>query len=89
MLNEHSVDMTLVRQGSLFWLLGERREQPARSLKELPKSHGEKYPPFFHALLENGIYMAPSGYEVGFLSYAHTDEVLGQALDGFRAALKR
>jgi glutamate-1-semialdehyde 2,1-aminomutase len=29
--------------------------------------------------LERGVYLAPSGYEVGFMSLAHTDEILEQA----------
>ena len=30
----------------------------------------------FMALLERGIYLGPSGYEVGFISQAHTKEIL-------------
>jgi glutamate-1-semialdehyde 2,1-aminomutase len=39
------------------------------------------------ALLNKGVYMGPSGYEVGFVSQAHTDEILGTASDLFIAAL--
>ena len=33
----------------------------------------------YHALLERGVYMGPSGYEVGFISAAHTESVLKDA----------
>ena len=33
------------------------------------------------ALLEKGVYMGPSGYEVGFVSSAHTMEVLDEAAE--------
>jgi glutamate-1-semialdehyde 2,1-aminomutase len=33
------------------------------------------------ALLEKGVYMGPSGYEVGFVSSAHTKEVLDEAAE--------
>jgi len=31
------------------------------------------YAPFFHAMLARGVALAPSGYEVGFCSMAHSD----------------
>lgn len=35
---------------------------------------------FFHSLLEKGIYIGPSGYEVGFVSSAHTNEDIEKQL---------
>jgi len=40
----------------------------------------EKFKRFFHLMLEEGIYLAPSAYETGFLSMAHTDEVIEKTL---------
>ena len=40
-----------------------------------------------HALLELGVYLGPSGYEVGFISQAHTTEVLAIAQKKFCQAL--
>ena len=37
--------------------------------------------------LERGIYLGPSGYEVGFISQAHTKEILAEAAKGFCEAL--
>jgi glutamate-1-semialdehyde 2,1-aminomutase len=39
------------------------------------------------ALLDRGIYLGPSGYEVGFVSAAHTDEDLDKAAQAFIEAL--
>ena len=63
----------LVRLGSLFWLapLG---QDAVRSAEALPADFGESYKPIHGALLEQAIYLAPSAYEVGFLSIQH-DEV--------------
>jgi glutamate-1-semialdehyde 2,1-aminomutase len=63
----------LVRVGSLFWL-APPGEDVVRSAESLPDDFGESYKPIHKALLEQGIYLAPSGYEVGFLSTEH-DEV--------------
>ena len=42
-----------------------------------------KFTRFFHAMLDGGVYLAPSAFEAGFVSSAHTDEHLGAT---FRAA---
>lgn len=36
---------------------------------------------FFHAMLDQGVYLAPSAFEAGFVSAAHTDEVIDRTLD--------
>lgn len=41
---------------------------------------GEKFKRFFHLMLEEGIYLAPSAFEASFLSTAHTDELLEDTL---------
>ena len=43
---------------------------------------------FFHALLEKGVFIAPSQYEAGFISLAHTDEILDATVEHVRSALK-
>ena len=40
-----------------------------------------------HALLEVGVYLGPSGYEVGFVSQAHTPEILAEVAVKFCQAL--
>jgi glutamate-1-semialdehyde 2,1-aminomutase len=41
----------------------------------------ERYAKFFHAMLDAGIYFAPSQFEAGFVSSAHTDDVVQNTLD--------
>jgi glutamate-1-semialdehyde 2,1-aminomutase len=41
----------------------------------------------FSALLNRGIYIGPSGYEVGFISQAHTKKILDVAIEKFCDAL--
>jgi glutamate-1-semialdehyde 2,1-aminomutase len=40
---------------------------------------------FFHAMLERGVYFAPSAFEAGFMSAAHGDDVIAETLDAARA----
>lgn len=64
--------------GSIYWLAFSDRPS-IRSAAEIDPESMEIYRKFYHSLLENGFYIGPSGYEVGFVSAAHTDEELKEA----------
>jgi len=65
---------------------------PVRSFDEAKKSNGEQFRAFFHAMLEAGVYLAPSAYEAGFVSLAHTPAdvaaTLAAAKKAFHAAAR-
>ncbi len=44
------------------------------------------YRPFFHAMLDRGVALAPGAYEILFVSMAHSDDDLAQAIDSAREA---
>lgn len=64
-LDQSSGDWKLLRLGSIFWLY--RGHLPRRA-SQIDPAGIAAYPELFHRLLDAGIYLAPSGYEVGFLS---------------------
>jgi glutamate-1-semialdehyde 2,1-aminomutase len=67
--------LAVQRVGSIFWLVTSQSGRPAtpiRTLRGFPPDAAASFAPLFHALLERGIYLAPSAFEVGFLSAAHT-----------------
>lgn len=70
------------RIGSIFWLSFQDGEPP-RSAEAIDGAAGARFAPLFQALLDKGIYIAPSAYEVGFLNAAHTEA----DIDTFVAAL--
>jgi glutamate-1-semialdehyde 2,1-aminomutase len=43
---------------------------------------------FFHAMLDGGVYLAPSAYEAGFVSSAHTEEHISATINAAREALR-
>jgi glutamate-1-semialdehyde 2,1-aminomutase len=47
----------------------------------------KKFAPFHRSLLEQGIYLGPSGYEVGFVSAAHSTEDLDRTIAAMQHAL--
>lgn len=59
---------------------------PVRSYADAQKSDTKRFRAFFHAMLEQGVYLAPSPFEAGFLTLAHGDAELDQTLDAARRA---
>ena len=41
----------------------------------------ERFQKFYHLMLEQNIYLAPSAYEAGFVSSSHTDELIDKTID--------
>jgi glutamate-1-semialdehyde 2,1-aminomutase len=64
---------------------------PVRDFAGAQRSDVALFRRFFHACLERGVFFAPSAFEAGFLSTAHTDtdveETIGRAREALRAAL--
>ena len=63
-----------------------QREGQVRNLTEAQASDTERYAAVFRALLERGIYVAPSQYEAMFVSLAHGDEEIDRTVEAFVAA---
>lgn len=57
------------------------RESVPTSFAEVAASDTEKFNRFFHGMLNEGVYLAPSAYEASFVSTTHTDEVIEQTLN--------
>ncbi|MBI1765295.1 MAG: glutamate-1-semialdehyde 2,1-aminomutase [Acidobacteria bacterium] len=76
--SERSLPYEMTYAASLFWLRGQTAA-PIRSIAQIPAEHSAKFARIFHAALAHGVYLAPSGYEVGFVSLAHTDALLERA----------
>ena len=66
-------DAMLVRSGSVFWMALQAGAAPRRA-DAIDAGAPKLYGPVFHRLLERGVYVAPSAYEVGFVSLAHRSE---------------
>jgi len=63
--------------------------------QQVPETYGavmdcdrERFNHFFHAMLERGINLAPSAFEAGFVSSAHTDQDIQTTLDAAEEAFK-
>jgi glutamate-1-semialdehyde 2,1-aminomutase len=62
---------------------------PVRSYADAQKADAARFRAFFHAMLDQGIYLAPSPYEVGFLTTAHGDAEIDETLAAARRAFRK
>jgi glutamate-1-semialdehyde 2,1-aminomutase len=61
-------------------------EKVPASFKEIMACDKEKFNRFFHAMLDLGVYLAPSAFEAGFVSAAHDDAAIGATVEAAREA---
>lgn len=85
-LAEIGVPLTFNRIGSMFCLFF--TEQPVNNLADAKTSDTAAFRRFFHKSLESGAYFAPSPFETGFISTAHSEQDLADTLEIMRSALK-
>lgn len=78
---------TIFSIGSIFWPAFTGREA-VRSASEIDPESMKRFGKLYHELLRNGVYLGPSGYEVGFVSSAHTREDLDAAIAAFGKSFK-
>jgi glutamate-1-semialdehyde 2,1-aminomutase len=64
------VPVTFNRCGSMF--CGYFTSEPVWNLADAMKADRERFKKFFHGMLDAGVYLAPSQFEAGFLSTAHS-----------------
>ena len=86
-LKQRGLPFQLTRSASIFWLHA-RSEEPIRRIDQIPSHHAGNFAKVFHRALEAGIYLAPSGYEVNFMSLAHSAELLEHAHDAILRAVE-
>lgn len=79
---EHGITFSAQSIGGMFGLYF--RSTPPTSYAEVMTCDKDAFNRFFHAMLDEGIYMAPSAFEAGFVSYAHTDADITQTIAASR-----
>ena len=83
---EHGHRVKMFSVGSIFWLAFSNRPS-IRAAAEIDPESMKLFRTFYHALLNEGIYIGPSGYEVGFISSVHSDADLEHIIQGICNAL--
>lgn len=82
----HGIAACINRIYSMFTVFFQ--EGPVNDLNSALKSDTGLYARYFHGMLKNRIWLAPSQFEAGFLSFAHTAEDMERTLDACSKTLK-
>jgi glutamate-1-semialdehyde 2,1-aminomutase len=61
--------------------------EPVHNLADAMKSDRERFKRFFHGMLEEGVYLAPSQFEAGFVSTAHSEQDIARTVDAARKVM--
>lgn len=75
---KHRMVFTAQAVGGMFGIYF--RDTPPKSFAEVMASDRDAFNRFFHAMLEEGVYFAPSAFEAGFVSAAHGDAEIDKTL---------
>src|SRR5690606_1971624 len=86
-IQENGYEVSITTIGSIFWFAFTDKEKIQRA-DEIDPASMEKYKVMHRELLNRGIYFGPSGYEVGFISAAHTEDDLKKTLLAIKEALQ-
>ena len=83
---EAGVPLTTTRVGAMFGLFF--TDQQVDTYAQAVACDTAAFNRFFHAMLERGVYLAPSAFEAGFMSSAHTPDVIDATISAAREAFK-
>jgi len=85
-IEENGYPLSQNRVGSMFSLFFSNKK--VHSYVDVKTCDLEKFNCFFHFMLREGVYLAPSQFETGFLSTCHTFEILEEVIDKIEKGLK-
>lgn len=80
------IPVKIFQVGSVFWFSFSDKEH-VRNADEISADGIKQFNSLYHKWHANGIYFGPSGYEVGFVSSAHTDEDISTTIAAFEKTL--
>ena len=81
------VAVTVQRIGSMICTFF--TDQPVHNLADAMLADRERFKKYFHGMLAEGVYFAPSPFEAGFISAAHTDEDIDATISAAEKVMAR
>ena len=84
---EAGVALTTNRVGGMFGFFF-TGEEKIRNFAQVSACDVERFKRFFHGMLEQGVYLAPSAFEAGFVSAAHTEADIDATIEAARRVLR-
>ncbi|RKS87539.1 glutamate-1-semialdehyde 2,1-aminomutase [Orbus hercynius] len=85
--NQFNVPLVVNHVGGMFGLFF-TTQKDVTTYADVMKSDVELFKKFYHHMLSEGIYFAPSAFEAGFMSLAHGDDEINQTIDAAKRFFK-
>jgi glutamate-1-semialdehyde 2,1-aminomutase len=85
---QQSIPLTTNQAGAMFGFFFSE-EQSISSFAQVSGCNIERFQKFYHGMLDEGVYLAPSAYEAGFVSSTHSDEDIANTLDAAERVFAR
>lgn len=85
--SDAGIAMTTNQVGGMFGLFFTEAENVSR-FDQVMACDAERFKSFFHSMLTSGVYLAPSAFEAGFISSAHSNEDISATIDAAINAFK-
>lgn len=76
----NGINLSINYVGAMFGFFFTQDNTPITTYQQATECDAELFKRFFHLMLDEGVYLAPSAYETGFLSTAHTDDIIEKTL---------
>lgn len=78
--NKHGISLAVNYVGAMFGYFF-TKEDNITKFEQVTQCDMDKFKRFYHGMLAEGVYLAPSAYEAGFLSLAHGDKEIAETLE--------
>jgi len=76
----NGISLSINYVGAMFGFFFTEDTAPMTSYEQATACNDELFKRFFHLMLDEGIYLAPSAFETGFVSTAHSDDIIEKTL---------
>jgi len=76
----NGISLSINYVGAMFGFFFTEDKNTITTYEQATKCDADMFKRFFHMMLDEGVYLAPSAYETGFLSTAHSDEIIEKTL---------
>lgn len=86
--NEANIPFTTNQVGGMFGLFFSTEQNISR-FEQVMQCDQERFKHFFHLMLEQGVYLAPSAFEAGFVSAAHSEQDINDTLNAAKIAFAK
>lgn len=83
------IPLNVVSVGGMFGFFFTEETAPITTFKQVQQCDLERFKRFFHLMLDEGVYLAPSAYEAGFVSSCHNQNTLDKTLTAAKSAFAK